>query len=341
MIRSKFLGVGMYVPPNCVSNNDLSSLMDTSDEWIRQRTGIEQRYWVKNNESTSDLAFEAAKNALADAKINAEELDMIILCTLLGDHEFPGTACFLQKKLAALGGRAGIPALDVRQQCSGFIYAMSIADQFIRSGTYKKVLIVGSEVHSKGLDISTRGREVSVLFGDGAGAVILSATEVKNPETDSYLLSTHIHADGSQAEELWVPAPGTGHDTKTRFPSDSVNDPRYFPVMNGKSVFINAVRRMPEAVQEALAANNKKADDVDLFVFHQANLRINDAVAKHFQIPEEKVFNTIQKFGNTTAATIPIGLCEAIKAGKLKPGTLVASATFGSGFTWASALYRW
>lgn len=337
MIRSKFLGVGMHVPERIVTNDDLSKLMDTSDEWIQQRTGIKQRYWASEEESTSDLALVASNKALADAGIQASDLDMIILCTLMADHEFPGTACFLQKKLGVLG----IPALDVRQQCSGFIYALSIADHFIRCGTYKKILIVGSEIHSKGLDISTRGRDVSVLFGDGAGAVVLGATEVKDPKKDSYLITTHIHADGSQAEQLWVPGPGTGNKTKSRFQSDDINDVGYYPHMNGKTVFINAVKRMPEAMQEAFSTSGLTAEDVDLFVFHQANIRINDAVAKQFNVPEEKVFNTIEKYGNTTAATIPIGICEAIKAGKINKGKTIASAAFGSGFTWGSAIYRW
>lgn len=336
MIRSEILATGMYVPPNVVKNDDLAGMMDTSDEWIRQRTGIEQRYWVNKNESTSDLAVEAAKKALANAKVDKSEIDMVILATLTPDHEFPGTACFLQKKL----GVPGIPALDVRQQCTGFIYSMSIADQFIRSGTYKKILIVGAEVHSKGLLRNTDGREVSVLFGDGAGAAVIGAKEVKDPKKDSHILSTHLHADGTYAEELWVPGPGSA------FGPDRIEEERlkagyHYPKMNGKAVFMHAVKRMPEAVGEALAANQLKPEDIDLFIFHQANLRINDMVAKQFNIPEEKVFNTIQKYANTTAATIPIGLDEAVRAGKLKKGMLVASAAFGSGFTWASTIYRY
>ena len=336
MIRSEILATGMYVPPNLFKNEDLSTMMDTSDEWIRQRTGIEQRYWVSPNTSTSDLAFEASKIALANAKVDKSEIDLIILATLTPDHDFPGTACFLQKKL----GIPGVPALDVRQQCTGFIYSMSIADQFIRTGMYKKVLIVGAEVHSKGMDKSPTGREVSVLFGDGAGAAVIVAKDVKDPKKDSYILSTHLHADGTYAEELWVPGPGSGFG-KDRVDLELLQQGYQYPKMSGKTVFVHAVKRMPEVLQEALTFNNLTAADIDLFVFHQANLRINDMVAKQFDIPEEKVFNTIQKYANTTAATIPIGLDEAVRTGKLKKGMLVASAAFGSGFTWASAIYRY
>lgn len=337
MIRSKILSTGMYVPPKIWKNEDLSSIMETSDEWIRQRTGIEQRHWVTSEVTTSDLALKAAEIALKNAGVDKHELDMIILATLSPDHEFPGTACFLQKKLQT----PGIPALDVRQQCSGFIYSLSIADQFIRTGTYKKILIVGAEVHSKGLEKNTRGREVSVLFGDGAGAVVLGAVEVTDPKKESHLLSTHIHSDGTFAEELWTEYPGMANTQGGRISEKDMEEGRQWPKMNGKTVFMNAVKRMPEVLIEALTKNDLKIEDIDLFVFHQANLRINDMVAKQFNIPQEKVFNTIQKFANTTAATIPIGLDEAVRAGKLKKGMLVASAAFGSGFTWASAIYRW
>ncbi len=326
----------MYVPPKIWKNDDLTQFMDTSDEWIRQRTGIEQRHWVEGKTSTSDLAYEASLIALKNAGVDKSEIDMIILATLSPDHEFPGTACFLQKKL----GIPGIPALDVRQQCSGFIYSMSIADQFIRTGTYKKILIVGAEVHSKGLDKTTEGRDVTVLFGDGAGAVVVGAVEVTDPAKDSHILSTHIFADGTYAEELWTPVPGTANEGD-RITHGNIDGKLQWPQMNGKTVFMHAVKRMPEALLAALTKNNLKPEDIDLFVFHQANLRINDMIAKQFNIPEEKVFNTIQKFANTTAATIPIGLDEAVRAGKLKKGMLVASAAFGSGFTWASAIYRW
>lgn len=336
MLRSKILGTGMYVPPKALTNNDLSAFMETSDEWIRQRTGIESRHWVENGMNTSDLALQATLDALKVAGIDKSELEMIILATLSPDHDFPGTACFLQKKL----GIPGIAVLDIRQQCTGFIYAMSIADQFIRTGTYKKILIVGAEVHSTGLEKNTNGREVTILFGDGAGAMVLGAVDIKDTKTESHILSTHLHADGTYAEELWTEAPGSSLPD-VRISAEILAQGKHYARMNGKTVFVHAVKRMPEAILEALKANELNVEDIDLFVFHQANLRINDMVAKQFNIPEEKVFNTIQKYANTTAATIPIGLTEAVKAGKLKKGMLVASAAFGSGFTWASTIYRW
>lgn len=338
VLRSKILGVGSYLPPNVWTNSDLTKLMDTSDEWIVQRTGIQQRHWVDQDGevTTSDLALAAAERALTAANVKKEEIEMIILATVSPDHEFPGTACFLQAKL----GLPGIPALDVRQQCSGFIYGLSIADQFIRNGVYKKILLVGAEIHSKGMDKSTNGREVAVLFGDGAGAVVLGAVDVTDDSMSPHILSTHIHADGSFAKELWIKAPGMVFP-RERITSEVIQNGDIYPKMNGKTVFMHASKRMPETIMEALQANGLKIDDVDLFVFHQANLRINEMVAKQLSIPSEKVFNTIQRFGNTTAATIPIGLDEAVKAGKLKSGMLVASAAFGSGFTWGSALFRW
>jgi len=338
MKSSRILGVGSYVPPQVWKNDDLKSLMDTSDEWIQQRTGIQQRHWVDldSETTTSDLALEASNRALQNAGVKKEELDMIILATLSPDHEFPGTACFLQAKL----GLSGMPALDVRQQCTGFIYGMSIADQFIKSGMYRKVLVVGAEVHSKGLDKTTAGRDVTVLFGDGAGAVVMGVAEGLDDGKASRVYSTHLHADGNFAKELWLPADGMAYPGG-RISHEMLDRGDHYPKMNGKAVFVHAVKRMPEAVMEALQTNGKTVADVDLFVFHQANLRINEMVAKQMGIPEEKIFNTIQKYGNTTAATLPLGLDDAVKAGKLKPGMLVACAAFGSGFTWGSALFRW
>lgn len=332
--RTRVLGIGSYLPPHLWKNEDLTHLMDTSDEWIQQRTGIQQRYWVDQDSetTTSDLALEACIKALQAAEVEKSEIDMLILATTTPDHEFPGTACFLQAKL----DMPGIPALDVRQQCCGFIYGLSIADQFIRNGVYRKVLLVGAEIHSKGLDKSTAGREVSVLFGDGAGAVVLGAVDEESP----HVMSTHLHADGSGAKELWVKAPGMVYP-RERINQKIIDDRDIYARMNGRAVYTNACKRMGEALLEALAANSLKIADIDLFVFHQANLRINEMVAKQLDIPAEKVFNTIQKYANTTAATIPIGLDEAVRTGRLKPGMLVASAAFGSGFTWASAVFRW
>jgi 3-oxoacyl-[acyl-carrier-protein] synthase-3 len=337
MKSARILGVGSYVPPRIWKNDDLRELMDTSDEWIRQRTGIEQRHWVDQDTAacTSDLAVEAAKKALSSANVDKSEIDMIILATLSPDHDFPGTACFFQAKM----DMPGIPALDVRQQCTGFVYGLSIADQFIRTGMYEKILLIGAETHSKGLNKSTGGRDVAVLFGDGAGAVVVGATD-DSSDRAARILSTHLHADGRFAKELWIEFPSMAKPGD-RQDSEAEDRVKHYPAMNGKTVFMHAVKRMPEVLNEALAKNGLKIEDVDLFLFHQANLRINEMVAKQMGIPEEKVFNTIQKFGNTTAATIPIGMDEAIKAGRLKPDMLVGSAAFGSGFTWASALIRW
>lgn len=336
MYNSEILGVGMYVPPGVVTNHDLSKLMETSHDWIVQRSGIEERRWVTPDVGTSDLALKASEEAIKNSGIDKKEIDCILFATLSPDHDFPGSACFLQPKL----GLTEIPAIDVRQQCSGFIYAMSIADAFIKTGQYKTILVVGAEVHSKGLDKTTRGRDVAVLFGDGAGAVIMRRTDVKDPKKDSHIWSTHLFAEGAGAKELWTEAPGMSIGPN-RMDHDMIEKNLHYPQMNGKKVFANAVRRMCECMMLALETNKLKLEDIDLFLFHQANMRINQMVAQELKIPEDKVFNTIQKFGNTTAATIPIGMAEAVRAGKLKKGSLVASAVFGSGFTWASSIYRW
>jgi len=334
--RARIAGIGSHLPPKVVTNHDLAAQMDTSDEWIVQRTGIKQRRWVDHPTTTSDLALEAATIALEDAGVGPDDLDMIFLATLSPDHEFPGTACFLQAKLDV---PPGVPAVDVRQQCTGFVYAMSMADQFIRTGFAGRVLVVGAEVHSKGLQMSDEGRDVTVLFGDGAGAAVVEAIEVADPATDSHVFSTHLHADGRHAEELWLPAPGMAFEDFMSHGQVDRGD--IYPKMNGRAVYVNAVKRMGEAVEETLGANDVAIEDIDLFVFHQANLRINEAVAERFGIPGEKVFNTIDRFANTTAATIPIGLHTAVQEGRLEPGMLVAVAAFGSGFTWGSMLLRW
>jgi 3-oxoacyl-[acyl-carrier-protein] synthase-3 len=336
MFSSEILGTGMYVPPGVVTNHDLSKMMETSHDWIVQRSGIEERRWVTPDVSTTDLALKACEEAIVNSGIDKKEIDCLLFATLSPDHDFPGNACFLQPKL----GLTEIPAIDIRQQCSGFLYAMSIADAFIKSGQYKTILIVGAEVHSKGLDKTTRGRDVSVLFGDGAGAIVMRRKEVKDPKKDSFIYSTHLFAEGAGAKELWTEAPGMALGPN-RMDHEMIEANKHFPSMNGKKVFANAVRRMCECMMLALETNHLKLDDIELFLFHQANMRINQMIAQELKIPEEKVFNTIQKYGNTTAATIPIGMSEAVKAGKLKKGTLVASAVFGSGFTWASSIYRW
>jgi 3-oxoacyl-[acyl-carrier-protein] synthase-3 len=335
MLRARITGVGTYLPPRVVSNDDLAAVMDTSDEWIIQRTGIKERRWVDAATSTSDLGRAAGEEALAAAGLSTGDIDMLLVATLSPDHEFPGTACFVQAKM----GIAGIPAVDVRQQCTGFIYALSIADQFLRTGFARRILVVGAEVHSKGLDISTEGRDVAVLFGDGAGAVVVEGVEVTDPASQPHILSTHLHADGSGAPDLWLPAPGMVYE---RFMSaDLLEQGLQFPRMNGRAVYVNAVRRMGEAVLEATAANGMTVEDVDVFLFHQANLRINEAVAERLGIPAAKMVHTIDRFANTTAATIPLGLHEALERGVLQPGMVVCAAAFGSGFTWGSALIRW
>lgn len=336
MWNSEIIGTGMFVPPEVVTNDDLSKMMDTSHDWIVQRSGIEQRRWVSPEVTTTDLALNASLEAIKNAGIDKSEIDCILFATLSPDHDFPGNGCFLQPKL----GLTGIPAIDVRQQCSGFIYGMSIADAFIKCGQYKTILLVGAEIHSKGLDKTTNGRDTAVLFGDGAGAVIIRRTEVKDPAQDSHILSTHLFAEGSHAKELWIEAPGMNLGAD-RVSHQMIEEKKHFPYMNGKKVFVNAIKRMSEAMLLACETNKVKLEDIDLFLFHQANMRISQMLAQELKIPEEKVFNTIQKYGNTTAATLPIGMDEAVRAGKLKKGMLVASAVFGSGFTWGSSLYRW
>lgn len=336
MFNSEIIGCGMYAPPGVVTNHDLSKMMDTTHEWIVQRSGIEERRWVTPEVTTTDLGLIAAEEAIKNAGIDKNEIDCILFATLSPDHDFPGNACFLQPKL----GLTEIPAIDVRQQCSGFIYAMSMADAFIKAGQFKTILVVGAEIHSKGLNKTTAGRDVAVLFGDGAGAIIMKRKEVKDCLKDSFVWSTHLFAEGANAKELWTEAPGMALG-ENRVDHAMIEAGKHYPYMNGKKVFANAVRRLCESTMQALEVNKLKLDDIDLFLFHQANMRINQMVANELKIPEEKVFNTIQKYGNTTAATIPIGMAEAVKAGKLKKGSLVASAVFGSGFTWASSVYRW
>lgn len=335
MLKAEIIGTGMYVPENIITNYDLEKMMETSHDWIVQRSGIEQRRWVNADVGTSDLALEASLKAIENAGIDKNEIDCILFATLSPDYYFPGSGVLLQSKL----GVREIPAIDVRQQCSGFLYGLGMADSFIKSGMYKTILLVGAEIHSKGLNKTTAGRDVSVLFGDGAGAVVIRATETNDPKA-SGILSTHLYSDGSGASDLWTQAPGMGIGPDM-INHEAIEKGLHFPQMNGKKVFVNAVKRMCEAMMIAFVHNKVRLEDVDLFLFHQANLRINQKIAEELKIPEEKIFNTIQKYGNTTAATLPIGMTEAVKAGKLKKGMLVASAVFGSGYTWGSGLYRW
>ncbi len=340
-IWSRIRGLGMSLPPRKVTNADLSAMMNTSDEWIRKRTGIAERYWAEQTEGTSvsDLAKEASERALQDAGIAREEIDLIVFATLSPDAAYPGSACFLQGKL----GIPGIPALDIRQQCTGWIYGLSIADLYVRSGQCRNVLLVGAEMQSKTLDISTRGRGMTVLFGDAAGAAIVSATELdgdlKADARESRVLSCHLHADGRHAKDLLWASPGSAN--RVWNPPELQGEAPSYPQMDGRLVFQHATKRMPEVALEALARHGLVPNDVDLFVNHQANKRIDDRFATALEVAPERVVSSIAKYGNTTAATIPLGLFEARKQGRLRPGMLVCSAAFGAGFTWGAALYRW
>jgi len=330
MRRTRIISTGRYVPPRVVTNDEMTKLVPTTDEWIRERSGIEKRHFVDREIGASDLGTEAAKIALQRVNLRPSDVDFIIFATLSPDYMFPGSGCLLQEKL----GMAGIGALDVRNQCSGFIYGLSVADAFIRSGVYRRILLVGAEVHSSGLEFTERGRHIAVLFGDGAGAVVLEACE-----DGRGILSTHLHADGRYARELWTENPGSRRIP--RLYPEMVTDGTCFPQMNGREVFKHAVTKFPEVIMEALQKNELTIEDIDLLIPHQANLRICEAVATRLGLPPEKVFNNIQRYGNTTAASIPIALDEALEMGRLKDGDLLMLAAFGSGFTWASAAVRW
>lgn len=335
MYHSKIAGLGYYVPENVVTNEDLSKLMDTNDEWIQERTGIkERRHVVLEEDTTSGMAVKAAKIAIERAKIDPQDIDFVVFATLSPDYYFPGPGVMIQKEL----GLRTVGALDIRNQCSGFVYALSVADQFIKTGMYKNILIIGSEIHSKGLDMTTRGRGVSVIFGDGAGAAILSREE----DTTKGVLSTHLHSEGEHAEELALIAPGMGKRWVTDILKDNnPEDESYYPHMNGQFVFKNAVVRFSEVINEGLTANDLQVSDINMLIPHQANLRISQFIQNKFKLTDDQVFNNIQKYGNTTAASIPIALTEAWESGKIKEGDLVVLAAFGSGFTWASAIIRW
>jgi 3-oxoacyl-[acyl-carrier-protein] synthase-3 len=349
MIRSVIAGIGMYVPENIVTNNDLLKYMDTSDAWIQERTGIqERRYAHRTQETTTTMAVEASRVAIERAGITAQDIDFIVFATLSPDYYFPGCGVLLQRamKMREIG------ALDVRNQCSGFVYALSVADQFIRTGTYKNILVVGSEKHSFGLDFTTRGRNVSVIFGDGAGAVVLQPST----EDGRGILSTHLHSDGDSAEILAMYNPGThaNHWKEERyadfddaeigqmfFSHAMIDNGQIYPYMDGPAVFKKAVVKFPEVIMEALQANKLGTADINLLIPHQANLRIAQFVQQKLGLSDDQVYNNIQRYGNTTAASVPIALCEAWEQGRVKPGDLVCLAAFGSGFTWASALMRW
>jgi len=349
MPRSKIAGIGKYVPENIFTNHDLLKFMDTSDEWIQERTGIkERRYAHRTEETTTTMGIEAAKIAIERAGITAQDIDFIVFATICPDYYFPGCGVLVQRELKM----KEIGALDVRNQCSGFVYALSVADQFIRTGTYKNILVIGAEKHSFGLDFSTRGRNVSVIFGDGAGAVVLQPTE----KNDQGLLSTHLHSDGESAEILAMYNPGThanhwGTKNYADFDDAEISDmfmshamidkAQNYPFMDGPSVFKKAVVKFPEVIMEALHKNGYETSDLNMLIPHQANLRIAQFVQQKLKLRDDQVYNNIQHYGNTTAASVPIALCEAWELGKIKDGDLVCLAAFGSGFTWASALLKW
>ena len=336
MYHSKIAGLGFYVPENVVTNDDLSKLMDTNDEWIQERTGIKERRHVQRGDgnSTTSMGVKAAQIAIERSGVAKEDIDFIVFATLSPDYYFPGPGVLVQRDL----GLNTIGALDVRNQCSGFVYAVSVADQYIKTGMYKNILVIGSELQSYGLDMTDRGRGVSVIFGDGAGAAILSREE----DLTSGILSTHLHSEGIHAEELAVVAPGMGKRWVTDIIKDNdPNDESYYPYMNGQFVFKNAVVRFSEVINEGLQVNNLAVSDINLLIPHQANLRISQFIQHKFKLSDEQVFNNIQKYGNTTAASIPIALTEAWEQDKIKKGDIVVLAAFGSGFTWGSVIIKW
>ncbi len=331
MKRTIFAGVGHYVPERVVTNKDLEKMMDTSDEWIRERTGILERRWITEGESVSGLGLKASEIALKRANREPKDIDLIIFACMESDHVFPGAGCFLQEKLQI----PGVPCLDIRNQCSGFLYGLSVADQFIRTGTYKTILLVGAEIQSTGLDLTTRGRDMAVLFGDGAGAAVLTASD----NSDRGIIASKLHADGRFAKKLWGEWPSVTHHP--RISPDMLQTDRIYPKMEGRFVFKYAVTLFPEVIHEVLKEAGYTIKDVDLVVPHQANLRITEAVAERLGIGMDKMFSNIEKYGNTTAATIPICLSEAWEQGRIREGSLLALAAFGSGFTWAASLVRW
>jgi 3-oxoacyl-[acyl-carrier-protein] synthase III len=332
MPRTAFISTGFSVPDRVITNEDLTQLWDTSDEWIRERTGIQQRRWVEpGKQAGSDLALEATNIALERAGMEASEIDCIIYATLSPDYFFPGGGVYLQRKL----GIPGVPAMDIRNQCTGFLYGLSVADAWIRMGQYRRILLVGAEVHSTGMEFTPRGRDLGVLFGDGAGAAILGPTE----EDGRGVVSTHLYADGKYAEMLWCES-----DSSANYPRISHEDldaGKHYPIMQGRQVFKHAVTRMPESVRTALQANGLETSDIDLLIAHQANLRINEMVGQQLGLGPDRVYNNIERFGNTTAATIPICIDECVQSGRLKQGDLLVLTGFGSGFTWGSAVIRW
>ena len=337
MYTSIITGLGHYVPDNVVTNDDLSKMMDTSDEWIQERTGIQERRWIKegSGESTATMGAEAAKKAIKKAGLTKDDIDFIVFATLSPDHFFPGSGVLIQDML----DMPTIGALDIRNQCTGLVYAISVADQYIKTGMYKNILVIGSEFHSGALEKNTRGRGLAVLFGDGAGALVLSRSD--DPKRG--ILSTHLHSQGEHAEVLTVKTPSIRHWMPKIFETieKEGEDTSYLPYMDGQKVFKHAISRFSQVIEEGLDTNNLTAEDIDMFIPHQANLRITQFVQRRFKLPDENVFSNIQKYGNTTAASIAIALSEAHEQGKINESDLVVLAAFGSGFTWGSVIIRW
>jgi 3-oxoacyl-[acyl-carrier-protein] synthase-3 len=330
MRKTKIAGIGYYVPERIVTNKDLEKFMDTSDEWIISRTGIQERRWVDSGIGTSDLAVKATEKALEMAKVSAKDIDLVICATLTSDYHFPGSAVQIQDKM----GMDTIGAFDIKAACSAFVYGLSIGDQFVKTGQADNVLVIGAEIQSTGLDLSTKGRDMAVLFGDGAGAVVLHPSD-----GSSEILSTHIHSQGKHLKDLWVEVPASIESPCLT--KEMIEEGRHYPHMNGREVFRNAVVRFPEVIMQALNKNNLTVDDVNMFIPHQANLRITQSVAKRLGVGMDRMYSNIERYGNTTGASIPIALAEAHHEGKIKKDDIVILAAFGSGFTWASAAIRW
>ncbi len=351
-MRAVITGTGMYIPEMRVDNDTMAKIMDTTDEWIKVRTGIEQRHYAAPDEATSDLAMPAARNAITDAGLEPSDIDYLVVATMTPDYFFPGSAPFIQRKL----GLEEIPCLDIRQQCAGFVYGLQIADALIRSGQSKTVLVVGAEAHAslvpwsdeswsvatgendgplsdEEFDKNTMTRDRVVLFGDGAGAVVVQASD----DDSRGILDCLLHTNGNEAERLWTKAGGSAF--RPYFHPDMYESGDYVPVVEGRKVYALAVTFMPKVTREILERNGLTTDDLDLVIMHQANLRINEGVQKRLELPDDKVFNNIQKYGNTTAATIPIALHEALEQGRAKPGDLVCFVGLGSGLNWGAILY--
>jgi 3-oxoacyl-[acyl-carrier-protein] synthase-3 len=331
MLRTEFISTGMYVPERVVTNHELEGYMDTSDEWIRQRSGIEERRWAAEDEGGSDMAKVAAERALEAVGMESDEIDCIIVATLSPDHFFPGTGVFLQRKL----GLKNIPCLDIRNQCTGFLYGLEVADAFIKTGKYRRILLAGTEVHSSGIDLSTEGRDTAVLFGDGAAVAVLGPIE----DGERGVLAVRTHADGHHAEKLWAPAPACV--SKPFVTREMIDEGLTRPHMDGRDVFKHAVTKMPAALTEVLELAGHSTEDLDMVIPHQANMRIAQGVQKSLGLPDDKMYVNIQRYGNTTAASIPIALHECIAEGRIERGDLVGFTAFGSGFTWGGALVRW